>query len=439
VCTLGGPVENAGANVLKSRRCTNNTSLKCTNNAQCVQQCVGGTKDGVACTAASQCTGGGSCPAAGTCQFFFGSTLPLSSGGVATCTANEIAGPLTGTANIETGESASVLNLTAHVFTGITADQPCPQCNGDGTRNDGVAGGTCSGGDRNGLACDVNGESPNVSFGKTSLDCPPLAGANVANLAIRLGNSTGQEKKTLSAASPNCRALGYTGLKCFCDTCNNGNAEPCSSNADCPDPDGAGPFAGVCGGKRCSGGTNNGAPCTTGTQCPGGGSCTIPGTPTASNACLPPDGAPDGCQPVGGNRGACVDGPSDNNCAAPEQHRGCTSGVDCPVTATCVSKQRECFLDMGLISGAPGSADCAGGSNEGASCTGDSECPGGACQKRGELIAQGAADPPMNDSSHPTLAAVFCIGPTGAAAVNNVAGLPGPARLTLRGIAQGSP
>jgi hypothetical protein len=48
-------------------------------------------------------------------------------------------------------------------------------------------------------------------------------------------------------------------------------------------------------------------------------------------------------------------------------------------------------------------------------------------------------DPPINDVSHPTLASVFCVGPTGAGAVNNVAGLPGPGRVTLRGTALGLP
>ena len=45
----------------------------------------------------------------------------------------------------------------------------------------------------------------------------------------------------------------------------------------------------------------------------------------------------------------------------------------------------------------------------------------------------------MNDVSNPTLGAVFCVGPTGAASVNNVAGLPGPARITIKGTAVGVP
>lgn len=51
------------------------------------------------------------------------------------------------------------------------------------------------------------------------------------------------------------------------------------------------------------------------------------------------------------------------------------------------------------------------------------------------LIAVGMEDPPVNDLSHPTLGAVFCVAPTGSASVNTVAGLPGPGRATIKGTA----
>ena len=57
----------------------------------------------------------------------------------------------------------------------------------------------------------------------------------------------------------------------------------------------------------------------------------------------------------------------------------------------------------------------------------------------GSIVATGAADPPTNDTSDPTLAAVFCIAPTSLPAVNAAAGLPGPARVRLKGTATGSP
>jgi hypothetical protein len=57
----------------------------------------------------------------------------------------------------------------------------------------------------------------------------------------------------------------------------------------------------------------------------------------------------------------------------------------------------------------------------------------------GTLVANGMEDPPMNDISNPTLGAVFCVGPTGSTSINNVSGLPGPGRVTIRGTATGLP
>ena len=48
-------------------------------------------------------------------------------------------------------------------------------------------------------------------------------------------------------------------------------------------------------------------------------------------------------------------------------------------------------------------------------------------------------DTPVHDTAVPTLGSVFCVAPTGMAAVNNVAGLPGPGRLTLEGDATARP
>jgi hypothetical protein len=55
------------------------------------------------------------------------------------------------------------------------------------------------------------------------------------------------------------------------------------------------------------------------------------------------------------------------------------------------------------------------------------------------LIGNGVEDTPAHDVSKPVLASVYCVAPTSADAVNGVAGLPAPARLTLRGVATGHP
>jgi hypothetical protein len=318
---------------------------------------------------------------------FFGAPLPLSSGGVPVCAVNEVVGTTLGTLDLVTGDLVFDYALTSRVYTGLTIAQPCPRCDGDVTVDDDMKDGTCTGGLFPGNPCDVDGESE--SFGGTSFDCPPDEATNIGNLAIRFDDATtGTKIVATSAASPGC--TGLPGPKCFCDTCNNAAADPCSSNADCP-PSGGNP--GVCGGRRCLTGANAGAPCSTASECPGS-LCGRPGVATKPNACIDDTSTPgDGtvCADIGGDQGECPDGPIDSNCDVPEQFRGCTSAtelVDCPITGTCVAANRRCHLETVSRSGTPG-------------------------------LASG------------TYAGNFCISPTGSSAVNNVAGLPGLGTLTL--------
>lgn len=352
---------------INNRRCANDTSVKCTSIADCVG--VGGT-----------------------CQFFFGSNLPLSAGGVATCVMNQFNGTISGTANETTGSSAGAANLIARVYSGPTVSSPCPQCVGDPVPHDGLPQGTCSGGAHFGALCDIDGSSPNLAFGDTSFDCPPSPGALIATLPIDLANTTGTKSKTLSGASPNCRATGHTSEKCFCDTCNHAAATPCSSNADC-----IAVGASVCGGKRCLSGPNVGTPCAVSSECPGS-ACRVPGQATAPNQC---DDAT--CSPDGGNEGMCAAGPFEQFCGPVETFRGCIVNADCPRPGdTCsVGKFRDCYTDNGAL---------------GAS-----------------VNATGVADPPKNHCASPILATLFCISPTASAAVNAVTGLPGLGRLELPG------
>jgi hypothetical protein len=398
---VSGPVANSGAGELKNERCTGDPNVQCSS-------APGGS---------AGCGG-----SLGTCEFFFGGPLPLVAGGVGTCVVNQFNGAVSGTANVETGEAVTVANLLSRVHSSPSTDTPCPTCTGDGAINDGVAGGVCSGGPRNGLACDASGFVPDrPDFGSTSLDCPPDPISIIATLPIDLSNSTGTVSKAVTAASPNCS--GAPGAKCVCDTCNNANAEPCDSNADCPI---SGGNPGICGGRRCIGGTNDGGPCNNNSACPNGGACGRPGEPTRPNACVDDTTTPgvDGTKcvdapPLGDNRGACPEGPLTGVCAASSGHgqRSCSNANECcddpptcasdpPVAGECVIGNRLCFLDNGL---------------------------------GGSIVAQGQADPPVQDTSEPTLAAVFCIAPTSLPAVNAAAGLPGPGRTTLKGTASGHP
>ena len=207
VCTTGGPITNPGGTAFNTHRCVLDTSIQCTSN--------------------------GDCGAFGPCSFFFGSPLPLSAGGVAVCVTNQITGPVTGTVDVEAGTTATTIQLLSRVHTGPLTSQPCPVCVPGPITGSCTTGLCCNGGPHDTEDCIVNGTSP--LFGPVSFDCPPSSGANVGNLPITLAYTTGTQTRTLTASHPNCRATGFnTGAhKCFCDTCNNLAATPCSSNADC--------------------------------------------------------------------------------------------------------------------------------------------------------------------------------------------------------------
>jgi hypothetical protein len=374
-------------------------------NSDCTtQKCLGGANNGATCSANSECPSG-SCPAAGSCNFYFGSTLPLAAGGVTTCVSNQFNGDVTGTANVETGDAATTAFLTSRVYNGIAIDNPCPRCSDAGAFNDGLAaGGTCDGGPRVGLPCDSNGSVPSrTDFGRTSLDCPPNPAGLIATLSINLSNSTGVTTKTLTASSPNCN--GSAGDKCLCNTCNSANSEPCMSNADCTTPGHT-----VCGGKRCLGGVNIGTACAANSECPAS-SCAVPGEPTKPSACQDDTTTVNTVMECSDTfmgdpadeEGLCTVGPVDQNCSVASGHgqRGCLTDADCNnIVGACQSKNRRCFLTGG------------GNFAVGFHNTGT-----------GTLIANGMADLPVADTAHPVLGAGFCVGPTGAPAINNVAGL----------------
>jgi hypothetical protein len=106
---------------------------------------------------------------------------------------------------------------------------------------------------------------------------------------------------------------------------------------------------------------------------------------------------------------------------------------------------------------AAGLKSCTGGANANKVCTVAGDCPGGTCDLDkctgiktrecfpdngvvgGTTSVSGQADPPVNGEADPTLAAIFCIGPTSSSAVNGVAGLPGLGRLALQGHARELP
>ena len=370
-CSLTGLIADAGGS---NRRCTNDTSIKCTDD--------------------TPCTGG-------VCRFFATAPNPVAGGGVGACIVNEVTGAVSGTVNIEAGTLSATVGLNSKLYNSISTTQPCPKCVGDPTPNDNVRGGTCNGGARNGQTCDANATSPFPDFGTTSFDCPPNTSL-IATLPPTAVVATAGATRTLSTASPTCS--GQAGARCQCDTCNNGNAEACSSNADCPDP--PGPIGPICGGKRCIGGANNGAACNVLSECPSGGACTRPGELTKPDACLDDTNTPGSdcidTSPVDGE-GECVAGPITKHCAGSEQYRTCNVPTDCPLTGSCVSENRKCYLGGGVIG------------------TG--------------VSVSGTATARAGDVSNPTnLGSLYCLPATTSSATNSVVGLPGLARMNLNGV-----
>jgi hypothetical protein len=227
--------------------------------------------------------------------------------------------------------------------------------------------------------------------------------------------------------------------------------------------------AGICGGltgQRCTGGTNQGAPCSVASQCPGaGGGCGIPGQATAFNAC---DALDQHCYPTN----TCVGGTNQNAyCSDPSECPGgaCTAGNH-GVCAGIGGPHDGYCGPIGTFKGClAGDSDCkslnacVGGGNAGNACFADSMCPGGTCMSLlggvaetciagfnrpcflddgvvgGADVATGLVSAPVHDVANPTLASLFCVGPTSSGSVNSAAGLPGLGRLELLGIAKGLP
>jgi hypothetical protein len=186
--------------------------------------------------------------------------------------------------------------------------------------------------------------------------------------------------------------------------------------------------------KRCAGGANNHAVCTTASECPGGTcnqQCFCPNTPAGTNQ------RPTGCQD------ACFGGP-DN--AFP-----CTTDADCTPPGFCnpgdcrVNPGDTGSAQEGLCTVGPFDKSCSTHSFK--TCSDDSGCQGAACpycdpgetciapqrqcfvpptiQRAGTTVGY----VPITNQEHAT-AAIFCISASGSPAVDSVAGLPGPGAIT---------
>ena len=114
---------------------------------------------------------------------------------------NRLTDPVTGTVDLDDGNSTTNVKLSSTVFYGgNTLQNPCPTCSA----------GTCQNGPRNGQPCTVQGSG---HLGDVSLDCP-ASGSSIGVLTIDLNLSTASQTRTVTAAQPRCRGIGYAGRRC---------------------------------------------------------------------------------------------------------------------------------------------------------------------------------------------------------------------------------
>jgi hypothetical protein len=263
------------------------------------------------------------------CNCYLGPPLALSAGNTPACIVNRFSEDVTGTTNVDTGDSLTFVRLRSQVFLGESLTEPCPYCAGDPTPRDGVRGGTCVLGPNNNASCDTDAENftfPAPGGDGHSLDCFPSTGKNVsgAGLIISLDQTTGT---TSMASQIECGLPPNVSLMCPCGLCSGNTQLPCNDNADCA----------------------------------GAGSC-------AKKAAFDPqpDACDGECVNAGNGEGQCdAAGPTDLGCDAILRANGegfiaCTSNADCAAenigiaAGNCtLAKRRECFLPTISATGDP--------------------------------------------------------------------------------------
>jgi len=335
------------------------------------------------------------------CNCYFGVPLPLSSANTPACVVNRFRQDVTGTVNVDTGEGETQVRLASVVFLGISTIEPCPSCGGtctapagsvgtpcgvdldcdtefgdgsgvcgnfDPVPDDGVRQGTCRSGPNHGQSCDAGARHesfPAPGGGRQSLDCFPSNGLNVSGTGLKIDLDQGTSIKTLSVGVT-CGFPPFFVDECHCGQCSGDTTIPCNDDTPCTQ---AG--AGTC----VRAGNND----PLANQCAGNGIC----------------------NDVGGGEAVCDQGPSDLSCDGIVTANGsgflkCVAQPDCDafpggLAGNCtIPKDRECFLDT--------------------------------------IVATGAPDP-----QNPVGAAAFCIAKTSNPGINSVAGLPGPGRVVNQG------
>ncbi len=338
---------------------------------------------------------------------FHGAPLPIAAGGVPVCIVIVFSEDVVGTTNLITGASAVNYREDSITHSGLALNKPCPVCGGfcensertpcsvDADCGAGVTCVTaalCSDGPNQDKPCRTSAPfgGPTDFFGTTSVDCPPFVAQDISGGGLDLvihPITTGTVQRLPAFA---CDAVGATGNACV-----GGSSEgrPCTTGSECPGgsclpqcfcPSGGGAFQrpNACE-PACVGGDVDADPCSVDSDCPGGGFC-------HAADCRPNPGDPDSI-----GEGQCTTGPATGVCSV-SVFKTCNSDGECQGSnctfcepgETCVFESRQCFVNSGIIrGGVPGVPD-----------------------RR--------------------TATTFCLQGTASSSINNVAGLPGPGAIT---------
>ena len=343
-----------------------------------------------------------------------GAPLPLASAGVSVCVVNTFSEDVVGTTDLVSGEGEVHLRQFSATILGSDQQQPCPVCGG-------FCAGTAGEGD----------QSPNQrTLCDDDSDCP-ISGDCVTEFICSYGPQKDQPCRPNAPAGGTTEFFGNPSVDCpaagqvlgtidiIFDPATTGTVSR-TANQPCA--------TGGFNNKTCAGGANQHAVCTVDSQCPGG---------TCNNQCFCPTAG--GIQKPNDCSRACVVPGG----AAPDAEP-CLTDVDCPGGFCHPGDCRYNNLDNdssqeGLCTVGPGNSHCS--VHTFVACTANSGCQAPTCAfcDMGETctteIRQCFVNPTYTRTGAPGVpdrvsAATFCITATGSAAVDNVAGLPGPGAIT---------
>ncbi len=339
------------------------------------------------------------CPSNTLCTYYLSGPLPLNAANSPVCVLNRLDTDLTGTANVETGDSEiSIPDLRSAVFLGANATRPCALCAGKCTAGnvgdgcvtdadcetgpgnldgvcdltteipgDGVKNGVCLTGISAGLSCDIHALDATFTPGPgtgTSLDCRVGTSAD-SILKLKLNLTT--DTSSLPANLP-CQGA-FSGFNCPCGICTGDTSVTCQSDLEC-----SGAGLGTCTGSTASSATRQPNNCSDDAFV-----CTDTGDGVNGECASSTVTFCDGVVRAGG-----------------DGFLTCFTNADCDaIAASCegdcgdclIEEQTKCFLDTILATGEP-------------------------------------------DPENPVLVTTFCIPPALSSGVNST-GLPGPARVKL--------